>query len=745
VTNNGQALPDATGVVAPVPDAPTVAAPVAAAAPPPPPPPPQAGLVVPATGGAVGASIGLASATVQPAVRIARITISDFRGFPPGDPYRFQLEKGKNLLLHGENGAGKTSVFQALRLLLSPLKPTKSFADYQHVFANRDAGTPGVVAIDLTAGTPSDYRWDAGNLHPSQDERDVSFREYARRAIFLDYKALLRTNFLHEDKDHINLFDLLVGRLLRDVEFPDGRTVAASWHDVKYYFGSQRRRRRNRDARRKHIDELAEAFRDQLNDLLNAEKVGVVAKANQLLEKLSRALSPLPSRHSSAGDVLAISLEVGHPTLSTVDMRRTRPPHEFAGEDVTLRAAFGGKPIEHPAIFFNEARLTAIALALYLATALVTIPKARTSNLSRLLVLDDALIGLDLAHRLPLLDVLNADDFKDWQILLLTYDANWFEMASDYLPGAQWAKYHLLAMAHEAGWEIPVLQPDSSYLDRAWQHIQAGDFKAAAVYLRTAWEVAMREFCEARQLKVPLKREMHEYKAEDFWPLVKGYEFKPNHRLVGELLAGEIDICRQYVLNPLCHNDPARPTREEVRRAHSAVTRLKTLLVQNVNWLKQLDGELRSAAVHILGDNRKLREKALKGLAWPNNFALLSACRLLADPGSPVSEIAALLRSAFDRALWDFCSRKGFTFTLTCMDVLTTDKLWLEATQGGGGLAASRAAFVAGIQSHKDLMLEEAPPYGVLSGKTQAQLEQIRDLLCGGAPTAKPQCILDSW
>ncbi len=687
-----------------------------------------------------------APAPPPPPVRISRITISDFRGFPPGAPYAFQLENGRNLLLHGENGAGKTSVFQALRLLLSPSKPPKGFTAFQHIFAQRDATTAGVVAIDLTAGTPSDYRWDAGNPHPSEDKNDASFLELARRATFLDYKALLQTSFLHEQQDHINVFHLLVGTLLRHAEFPDGRTVGEAWQSVWSYYGTGRRRRDKRDTRRRHINGLAKAFRDQLNDLLNADRVGVLAKTNKLLETLSGALSPPPHHPATGNNALAISLEVGTPTLSTADMRRTLPPHAFVGEDVKLRATFGGKPIDHPAIFFNEARLTAIALALYLGAALATIPKASSRNVCPLLVLDDALIGLDLAHRLPLLDILNGDDFKGWQILLMTYDANWFDMASDHLPQASWTKLRLYAKAHEAGWEVPVLESDAPYLDRAWSHLQVGDFKAAGVYLRTSWENVMRAFCEThQQLKVPLKRQMHEYKAEDLWPLVKSFEFKPQHRLVDPALAEEIEICRRYILNPLCHNDPTRPTREEARRAHGAVSRLKVLLEQQTSWMKRLDSELRSATVHIIGDNEKLRERALKGLALPDDLALNCACKLLTVQPPPLPEIAALLRSSFDRALWAFADRKAFTFTMKCNDILTTQQVWQLAANGAGGLKTTQAAFVTGIEAHRALMIEDSPSRDVLSAKTPADLQQISALLCGGTPQAKPKPVMDGW
>jgi len=456
-----------------------------------------------------------------PSPRIRRINVSDFRGFPVGEPYRFDLgDTGKNLLLHGENGAGKSSLYHGLRLLLSPRKPPQTFGDFHHVFSKPDPTYPGVVAIDLTAGTPSDYRWDAGNPHPSENERDMPFREIARRATFLDYKALLRTGFVHEDKDHINLFDLLMGTLLRDVEFPDGKTVGEHWEAVQKHSS----RVWKRLERAKSINRFAKSFRDNLDGILNAPKVGIVAKANEYLAELSSALVP---GMASGKQVLAISLKVDELKVKSSPRVPIRPPNSFDGADVTLEATYGGQPIPHPAIFLNEARLTAIALAIHLATAVKTSPAAKTANVPRVLVLDDALIGLDLAHRLPLLNLLQGDDFKDWQIFLLTYDANWFDMADDHLPKDSWARLRLFAKMHDAGWEMPVLEADAPYLDRAWNYIQSGDFKSAGVYLRTAWECAMREFCEARQqLKFSLKREMREYKAEDFWPLVKGHEFK---------------------------------------------------------------------------------------------------------------------------------------------------------------------------------------------------------------------------
>ena len=53
-------------------------------------------------------------AEVASPLRIQRVTLNDFRAFPGPAPVAFDLD-GKNLLVYGENGAGKSSLFHALR------------------------------------------------------------------------------------------------------------------------------------------------------------------------------------------------------------------------------------------------------------------------------------------------------------------------------------------------------------------------------------------------------------------------------------------------------------------------------------------------------------------------------------------------------------------------------------------------------------------------------------------------------
>ena len=90
--------------------------------------------------------------------------------------------------------------------------------------------------------------------------------------------------------------------------------------------------------------------------------------------------------------------------------------------------------------FLNEARLSAIGLVLYLAGLLISVPAA--SAHPKLLVLDDVLVGLDMANRLPALNILE-QYFSDWQIILLTFDRAWYEMIQVEIENRKWQAYEL--------------------------------------------------------------------------------------------------------------------------------------------------------------------------------------------------------------------------------------------------------------------------------------------------------------
>src|SRR6266576_5863649 len=141
-------------------------------------------------------------------MRIVHVSLRDFRAFP-GD-FELPLNNGCNLLLHGENGAGKSSLAVALREFLS-LEATfpRPVDAFVHAFPlPPDPATgaapqrsPHVILQFDTANPPEVIRWQPDHLHPLQLDdgitpatTTVAQREalfgVSRRSGFFDYRAL---------------------------------------------------------------------------------------------------------------------------------------------------------------------------------------------------------------------------------------------------------------------------------------------------------------------------------------------------------------------------------------------------------------------------------------------------------------------------------------------------------------------------------------------------------------------------
>ena len=90
-----------------------------------------------------------AAAAAKP-LRIKTLTLRDFRAFPGPAPQSIEFG-GKSLLVYGENGAGKSSIFHALRAVFSdrPQARRGSLAEYKTKFSASGVGCARIdVAFD---------------------------------------------------------------------------------------------------------------------------------------------------------------------------------------------------------------------------------------------------------------------------------------------------------------------------------------------------------------------------------------------------------------------------------------------------------------------------------------------------------------------------------------------------------------------------------------------------------------------
>lgn len=473
-------------------------------------------------------------------MRITEIEIKNFKAFY--GTYQIDLRKsGKNLLIYGENGSGKSSLYFALKLFLeSGEDPSHRFENNQNIFIT-DAG---YIKLCLRADQRSrqyTYEW-SENVRETDDELII---DASRAKGFLDYKSLLETHYLHRDRDIVNVFDLLVKTLLANTVNPlTNRTLADDWVDIQPPFP-----RRNATNQIATLERQIANFNDELTNRL----ARLQPRASEILSKFG---------HN-------VALNFDFPGI-----KYNRDNRTLDNQEILLRVELFDRDIPEHHLFLNEARLSAIAIAIYFSSILM-----QPESDLKILALDDVLIGLDMSNRLPVLDILD-EYFPEHQIFLTTYDKAWYEIVKQRTSDAEW-EYAEFYSEQTDEFEIPVYAEDKAYLEKAKEYFTANDYKACVIYLRTAFEVAIKKFCEKKNLRVKYRENPKDLTSEDFWGPIKTGTLKDGTPFLEQSLINEIELYRNIILNPLSHARIVPVVKKEVSEAMEAVETLEAKLAAN--------------------------------------------------------------------------------------------------------------------------------------------------------------------
>ena len=119
---------------------------------------------------------------------------------------------------------------------------------------------------------------------------------------------------------------------------------------------------------------------------------------------------------------------------------------------------------------------------------------------------------------------------------------------------------------------------DKAYLEKAREYLDANDYKACAIYVRTAFEAAIKQYCEKKGLAIKYRENPKDLRSEDFWIPVKTERDEAGLLLLDLRIVDTIELARKFILNELSHDTFVNIYRKELEDAIDAVAELETAL-----------------------------------------------------------------------------------------------------------------------------------------------------------------------
>jgi energy-coupling factor transporter ATP-binding protein EcfA2 len=505
-------------------------------------------------------------------MKIKTIEIHNYKAFY-GNENLINVD-GKNLFIYGENGSGKSSLYFALKDFFQSSMETIDLDAVENIFI--DPANKGNVEIKLT------FNPDENDAVVDQvvdlslttsPYGNVTIRDANQLRSFLNYKHLLVIHNIKKD-DEINLFDLLVKGVLKHFKVTGmSKPLGETWQDIENLLARETDVSYNITAKKRDLGNLIKQFNTAFK-ILFTPSTPTAPNPDYILDSTNANLRTFDKDVKIALKFNSIALNTEAPEAKTL-----------IGNNVAIEVEYGGKPIPKPHLFLNEARLSAIAISIYLGM-IKRLPQLKKM---KILFLDDLFIGLDLSNRMPLMQILGRE-FSDYQIIISTYDKPWYEVAKFYLhENPNWKCVEFLARKNQYGYDQPLIKYADDgqtgnhvrrYIDTAQKYYNVGDNKAAGVYLRGAFEFILKRYCKKERLRVRFDIDSSKQTTEDFWLAIKDYKTaEPTICKLTVPTIADVEICRKFVLNPLCHQDQTKhESSAEIQKAIEVINQLETAL-----------------------------------------------------------------------------------------------------------------------------------------------------------------------
>jgi energy-coupling factor transporter ATP-binding protein EcfA2 len=435
---------------------------------------------------------------------IDKIIIKNFKAFPVEEIIDLH---GKHLLVYGENGSGKSSIYWALYTLFQAKdkgkERTEKYFDRTHpenllnVFTeNEDAH----IKVSLTAEPEVFYVLDRTGVHvegESQNQNDVVVG-LNNSSDFISHRLLI--NFYNyrnsREIDLWRVFERDVIPFLKTNRGQGERTLSTLYNEIVDNRPYRLLANGNIELKR-----VKEDYTKKIKDF-NDDLVYWVSEINTDVNGFYETYF-----QSDSEKKLQIKLELiedlryefiqqirkvdnSEFPFKSKDLKEIQYP--FIKLSISIEKDDGTfKPIDRPQSFLNEAKLTAIALSVRFV---LLQPHIRPAFPGRILALDDLLISLDMSNRDRVTNLVFDEYLDSFQTIILTHNREYFIWAKhelenrELLNNGDWAVLEMYVDELNDDNHNRIIKPkilkSENELTIAHKHFKNHDYPAAANYLR---------------------------------------------------------------------------------------------------------------------------------------------------------------------------------------------------------------------------------------------------------------------
>lgn len=509
-------------------------------------------------------------------MRLNELHINNFKFFPKQDPNSPLLKiDGKNLLIFGENGSGKSTIYWAIYTLLeSAFKDNKvDVVKYfvkgtsyclKNIHAKGKEKAYIKMVLKDANGILADYYIDGDWSNVIANMQNSAIRESGMASDFINYRVLSRlhnlkhseeNNLFHWFKDEIFPYILIaslnstksVGDLLKELE--KGPKLVQSFDEINKLILP------NPEMQYDHRAAVNKDFAKYQRYEKAVKRWNT--KMKHYIEKLTK----------NANNILLNDFQQDF-TINLVytSSKINVTENDIGWEDpmIELKVPFyNGKRnvVKRPHTFLNEAKWTSIGLSIRLAIIEDWTNRPATAQL-KALVIDDMLLSLDMSNRDIVLNILLGRIVNDYQLIMMTHDRSFYEFAKRKIDLKGKSKDWICLEMFEdllSKTPKPYFKPLKSSLQTATDYFNQHDYPACGIYLRKRFEELLINLLPTKYRKEPSRDDPNVMVDRNLNDLIKAllpYSLEDN---IDYITLSDLKIYKDSILNPLAHNDQNAP------------------------------------------------------------------------------------------------------------------------------------------------------------------------------------------